>query len=71
LLVEEIENWNIMRTDKVIKLLRQSSRCDSEGLLARYAITRNHGATACVGTQKQHLSGRWRTTSARIDRSKV
>jgi hypothetical protein len=67
-LVEEIENWKMMRTNKTRRLLCQASHCGSEWSLGRYAIHRNHGLVACAGIQKQHLSGRWLTTSARIDR---
>jgi hypothetical protein len=57
-LVEEIENWNVMRVDKVIQPLCQSLHCNSECSLGRHAIHRNHGAVARAGTQKLHLSGR-------------
>jgi hypothetical protein len=33
--------------------------CDSEWSLGRDAIRWIHGAVACAGTQKQHLSGSW------------
>jgi hypothetical protein len=58
-LLEEIENGNMMRADKVMQLLCWSSQCDSEWSLGRYAIHWNHEVAACAGTQKQHLSGRW------------
>jgi hypothetical protein len=57
-LVEEIENWNVMRADKLMPPFFQSLHCDYELSLGRYAVHRNHGAIACAGTQKQHLSGR-------------
>jgi hypothetical protein len=58
-LVEEFENWNMMRADKVMRLLCWSWHCDSEWSFGRYAIHQKHGDVACAGTQKQHLSGRW------------
>jgi hypothetical protein len=49
----------VMRADKVIRPFCQAGHCNSEWSFGRYAIHRNHGAIACAGTQKQHLSGRW------------
>jgi hypothetical protein len=57
-LVEEIENWNVLRADKVMPQFYQSLHCNYERYLGFDAIHRNHGAVACAGTQKQHLSGR-------------
>jgi hypothetical protein len=58
-LVEEFDNWNMMRADKVIRPFFQSSHCNFEWSLGGYAIHRNHGVAACAGTQKLHLSGMW------------
>jgi hypothetical protein len=58
-LVEEIEIWIVMRADKMMQPFCRSSHFDYEWSLGRDAVHRNHGAIACAGTQKQHLSGRW------------
>jgi hypothetical protein len=58
-LVEEIKKWNMMRTNKVIQKVCQSSHCSFEWFLGRCAVYRNHGVVACAGTQKQQLSVRW------------
>jgi hypothetical protein len=48
-LVEEIENWNVIKVDKVIRPFCQALHCDYELSLGRHAIHRNHGAVARAG----------------------
>jgi hypothetical protein len=57
-LVEEVENRNMMLTNKVIQLFCRLPRCGSDLSPDHYTVHQNHGLNACAGTQIQHRSCR-------------